>query len=85
MKTAMQEVKEKLQSGEFDPLNFQMWFSANMWRLLEKEKQQTIDFSIAAYQDISRMKGVSENLISENKILFEDYYNQDGYFYAPKL
>lgn len=43
---------------------------------LEKEKQQTIDFSIGAYQDISRMKGVSENLISENKILFEEYYNQ---------
>ena len=45
-------------------------------KLLEKEKEQIIDFSIGAYQDISRMKGVSENLISENKILFEDYYNQ---------
>lgn len=43
---------------------------------LQKEKQQTIDFSIGAYQDISIMKGVSENLISENKILFEEYYNQ---------
>ena len=52
---------------------------------LSKEKQQMIDFAIGAYQDISRMKGVSENLISENKILFEDYYNQDGYFYAPKI
>ena len=81
MKTAMQEVQEQLQSGELDPLKFMMWFSGNMWRLLEKEKQQTIDFSISAYQDISRMKGVSENLISENKILFEEYYNKT---YNPK-
>lgn len=44
--------------------------------LLEKEKEQIIDFAIGAYQHISRMKGVSENLISENKILFKEYYNQ---------
>jgi hypothetical protein len=43
--------------------------------LLEKEKEQIIYFAIGAYQHISRMKGVSENLISENKILFEKYYN----------
>jgi len=75
MKTAMQELKEKFQTGALSPLEFTMWFSANMWRLLDEEKKQMVDFAIGAYQDISKMKGVPENLISENKILFEEYYN----------
>lgn len=76
MKTAIQELKEKFQTGGLSPLEFSMWFSANMWRLLDEEKKQMVNFTIGAYQDISRMKGVPENLISENKILFEEYYNQ---------
>jgi hypothetical protein len=72
MKTAMQELIDDLKTKE-DIIILDKVF---MQKYLEKEKQQTIDFSIGAYQNISRMKGVSENLISENKILFEDYYNQ---------
>ena len=75
MKTAMQELKEIFQTEGLSPLEFTMWFSANMWRLIDKEKAEKIDFALAAYQDISRMKGVPENLISENKIIFEEYYN----------
>jgi hypothetical protein len=75
MKTAMQELIDSYHLiDKFT--DFDTWIANNEKRLLEKEKQQTIDFSIGAYQDISRMKGVSENLISENKILFEEYYNQ---------
>lgn len=74
--TPIQELKEIFQTGALSPLEFTMWFSANMWRLLDEEKKQMVDFAIGAYQDISKMKGVPENLISENKILFEEYYNQ---------
>lgn len=72
----MQELKKIFQTGGLSPLEFTMWFSANMWRLLDEEKKQMVDFAIGAYQDISKMKGVPENLISENKILFEEYYNE---------
>jgi hypothetical protein len=65
MKTAMQEVKEKFQSGELDPLNFQMWFSANMWRLLEKEKEHLM----MAFND-GKTNAVLKKRTSE------EYYNQ---------
>jgi hypothetical protein len=42
----------------------------------EIEKNQLIRFAMAAYQNISRLKGVPENLISENKYLFEDYFQK---------
>ena len=70
MKTAMQELILKL-PNEFIADN-----PSIILELLEKEKEQIIDFAIGAYQDISKMKGVPENLISENKILFEEYYNE---------
>ena len=83
MKTAMQELIEKVEhaisynveGGLVEKYTWTELFN-DMELALENEKRQTIDFSIGAYQDISRMKGVSENLISENKILFEEYYNQ---------
>jgi len=79
MKTAMQELiewgDEMLLKHPQKILGFGEAIDKAV-ELLEKEKEQIIDFSIGAYQDISRMKGVSENLISENKILFVDYYNQ---------
>ena len=40
------------------------------------EKNQLIHFAMAAYQNISRLKGVPESLISENKYLFEDYFQK---------
>lgn len=40
-----------------------------------RERQKMINFAMLAYHDISRMKGVPENLISENKILFESIYD----------
>ena len=70
MKTAMQELIEKIELNDY-------WIPNHIKNeLLEKEKEQMVDFAIGAYQDISKMKGVPENLISENKILFEEYYNQ---------
>ena len=74
MKTAMTEWFHELKANY--PYMANEIFDKGFNKYLEKEKEQMIDFSIGAYQDISRMKGVSENLISENKILFEDYYNQ---------
>jgi hypothetical protein len=79
MKTAMQLMLEDLE------LRYKVLSNAEMLQacgaiegtieyaksLIIKEKEQIIDFAIGAYQDISRMKGVSEN-----KILFEEYYNQ---------
>ena len=44
----------------------------------EIEKNHLIRFAMAAYQNISRLKGVPENLISENKYLFEDYFQKWG-------
>jgi hypothetical protein len=77
MKTAMTELIEWInENDKYDaPIEgFDIVIKAI--KFLEKEKEQIIDFAIGAYQDISRMKGVSENLISENKIIFEEYYNQ---------
>jgi hypothetical protein len=75
MKTAMQELIELIRFT--DKECYATMFNEGLFdKALEKEKEQMIDFSIGAYQDISRIKGVSENLISENKILFEEYYNQ---------
>ena len=66
----MQELIEKIELNDY-------WIPNHIKNeLLEKEKEQMVDFAIGAYQDISKMKGVPENLISENKILFEEYYNQ---------
>jgi hypothetical protein len=73
MKTAMQELIEWIESNE---IVYNKELILKLKELIEKEKEQIIDFAIGAYQDISRMKGVSENLISENKIIFEQYYNQ---------
>ncbi len=81
MKTAMQElieelIKESKSSDDNTALVYASICAKINFKYIEKEKEQIIDFAIGAYQDISRMKGVSENLISENKILFEEYYNQ---------
>jgi len=86
MKTAVQEaiimVKNRIETidetlmGKHSIHHLQQ-VERDLYDLLEKEKEQIIDFSIGAYQDISRMKGVPENLISENKIIFEEYYNQN--------
>ena len=66
----MQELIEKIELNDY-------WIPNHIKNeLLEKEKEQMVDFAIGAYQDISKMKGVPENLISENKILFEEYYNE---------
>jgi hypothetical protein len=73
MKTAMMELIEYI---EMNPIVFNKELLLKLKELTFKEKEQMIDFAIGAYQDISRMKGVSENLISENKILFENYYNK---------
>jgi hypothetical protein len=35
-----------------------------------------IDFAIAAYQDISELMGVEFHKISENKLNFENYFNE---------
>ncbi len=40
-----------------------------------REREKMINFAMLAYHDISRVKGVPENLISENKILFEGIYD----------
>jgi hypothetical protein len=73
MKTAMQELIDEVRKLRKNGFSVDDKY---LQGLLEKEKEQIIDFAIGAYQDISRMKGVSENLISENKIIFEEYYNQ---------
>jgi|LakMenE18May11ns_1017448.scaffolds.fasta_scaffold9850814_3 hypothetical protein len=40
------------------------------------QKQNMIDFAIAAYQDISELMGVEFHKISENKLNFENYFNE---------
>jgi hypothetical protein len=75
MKTAIQELIEWTNQYQGKMISADQVI-LKAYKMFEKEKEQIIDFSIGAYQDISRMKGVSENLISENKILFEQYYNQ---------
>jgi hypothetical protein len=48
----------------------------------EDEKKQMVDFALKTYEHISRLKKVPENLISENKYLFEEFY--DKTFNTPK-
>jgi hypothetical protein len=78
MKTAIQELEDKLKDNlKWIVMNADYELMDKLFsQALEKEKEQIIDFSIGAYQNISRMKGVPENLISENKIIFEEYYNK---------
>jgi hypothetical protein len=40
------------------------------------EKEQIIRFAISCHQDILRDRNAPENLISENLLLFEKYYNE---------
>ena len=40
------------------------------------EKEQIIRFAITCHQDILRDRKAPENLISENFLLFEQYYNE---------
>jgi hypothetical protein len=41
-----------------------------------KERAHMIHFAIAAYQDISRIMDIPENLISDDKLLFEKVYER---------
>jgi hypothetical protein len=43
---------------------------------LELEKEQMIEHSFNFYYDLSNKKGVPFNLISENRILAEEYYKE---------
>ena len=40
------------------------------------EKEQIIRFAISCHQNILRDRNAPENLISENLLLFEQYYNE---------
>jgi hypothetical protein len=45
-------------------------------RAKEMEKEQMIDFAFNFYYDFCNKTGVPFNLISENRINAEDYYNE---------
>jgi hypothetical protein len=55
--------------------------SPEIWELIkykakEMEKQQMIDFSMRAYQDVSNLMNVPFNQISENRLNFENVFNE---------
>jgi len=74
-KTAMQELIHDFKYGKFNGLTLTQ--ADNLINgYLNKEKEQIIRFAISCHQDILRDRNAPENLISENLLLFEQYYNE---------
>lgn len=82
MNTAMQELiklfDKELKRDDLsnDEGYVTKWAIFNAKQLLEKEKWQIIDFAFDFYYDFSNKVKVPINLITENKINAEEYYNQ---------
>jgi len=55
---------------------FSTFYSQEINQAKEMEKQQMIDFSMRAYQDVSNLMNVPFNQISENRLNFENVFNQ---------
>jgi hypothetical protein len=56
-------------------------FLPSDWEFIEEqakamEKEQMIRFAISCHQNILRDRKAPENIISENLLLFEQYYNE---------
>lgn len=51
-------------------------WNAILSKAKEMEKEQKIEFAFNFYYDFSNQLGVPFNLISENKLNAEQYYNQ---------
>jgi hypothetical protein len=52
------------------------WMQDILDEFKEMEKEKMIDFAFNFYYDFSRVAGVPFNLISENRINAEDYYDK---------
>ena len=52
------------------------WMQDILDKFKEMEKEKMIDFAFNFYYDFSKVAGVPFNLISENRINAEDYYDK---------
>ena len=73
--TAMEELIHDYKNGKFNLLH-PIAVEKLLEKYLNKDKEQMIRFAISCHQDILRDRNAPENLISENLLLFEQYYNQ---------
>ena len=80
-KTVMQQLLEWTEYRRSVSVNSQvscwnMFIAKIKEEMLFSEKEQMVDFSIKAYQQICELNDVEFNKISENKLLFEEVFNQ---------
>jgi Mn-containing catalase len=72
MKTAMQELIEYL---EVRDRKFTYTYKKAI-ELLEKEKEQSIEFAMFMYEAVSQKNGVPNNLIQSSKRVFESQFDK---------
>jgi len=71
----LNECFELYDNGEYDYTQFVNASNRIKGEAKAIEKQQIIEHSFNFYYDLSNKKNVPFNLISENRILAEEYYN----------
>jgi hypothetical protein len=75
MKTAVQELIEFIESTNNTPhVNLTIMDKAK--KLLEKEKEQSIEFAMFMYEAVSQKNGVPNNLIQSSKRVFESQFDK---------
>ena len=73
--TAVQWLETILEGQKDKPFDFDEWTEI-VEQAKAMEKEQKIEFAFDFYYDFSNQLGVPFNLISENRLNAEQYYNE---------